>query len=162
MDKQLRGATRGTRGLSRPTAARTARSPATNVPHPPPGRLRPMLRGLLGRHLRTREPTRHSTRKRGADALGARGISAQAPTFEGETMPRLAPRTSLSLPVESRTFGHRGCRFGAMRLAALVAVGGWLMVAVTPARGALPPGARTVGVRGIRIAYRATGSGRPL
>jgi len=77
-------------------------------------------------------------------------------------MPRLAPRTSPSLPVESPTFGYRGCRFGAIWLAALVAVGGLLMVAATSARAALPPGSQTVGVRGIRIAYRATGSGRPL
>jgi pimeloyl-ACP methyl ester carboxylesterase len=35
-------------------------------------------------------------------------------------------------------------------------------IVAAPASAALPPGVRTVSVRGIRIAYRATGSGRPL
>lgn len=43
-----------------------------------------------------------------------------------------------------------------------MAVGGLLLFTAAPASGALPPGAQTIRVHGIRIAYRATGSGRPL
>lgn len=45
---------------------------------------------------------------------------------------------------------------------ALTALAGLLVLGVPVAHAALPPGARTVSVRGIRLAYRATGVGRPL
>ena len=47
-----------------------------------------------------------------------------------------------------------------IRVAVLIAT--FTCIVAAPASGALPPGVRTVSVRGIRIAYRATGSGQPL
>lgn len=58
---------------------------------------------------------------------------------------------------------HRACRVGATRrLALLIAVVGLVVVDAGQARAALQSGVRTVNVRGMRIAYRATGNGRPL
>jgi pimeloyl-ACP methyl ester carboxylesterase len=48
------------------------------------------------------------------------------------------------------------------RRAVLVLAVGLTLGVVEPAIGALPPGTRTTAVRGIRIAHRETGAGRPL
>jgi pimeloyl-ACP methyl ester carboxylesterase len=48
------------------------------------------------------------------------------------------------------------------RLAVLAVTVGLTLGVVEPALGSLPPGARTIAVRGIRIAYRETGAGRPM
>ena len=48
------------------------------------------------------------------------------------------------------------------RLALLLGVGGLLVTAVPPAQSALPPGVKTTHANGITIAYRITGSGKPL
>ena len=48
------------------------------------------------------------------------------------------------------------------RLALLVGLGGLLATAVPSANAALPPGAQTTKANGITIAYRITGTGKPL
>src|SRR6478752_7052005 len=47
------------------------------------------------------------------------------------------------------------------RLAVVIGVGG-LLLAASPAGAQLPPGVKTTHANGITIAYRATGSGKPL